>query len=358
MLKHTWQFVEVRSRGRCPFRILIEIVGNTVHLIRRENSPDETIPGVRGFGHSFPEAYTTWVTEIRMSRSHQMVVGYCLGGLNIMGRFEGDGYIQTKGESDADASVKHQGGDLVDTLGDLNVNPTPIQPRVKAKLANITGGKSIAQKNIFDMKTRSIRQIDRDILSEELPRLWIRQIENFILAFHERGLFKDIRVQNVRDKFGIWEKEHQALLERLMALLHCIMKKARQRGRFEIVFAGVGSLEVRQTLSDAGEPLSRGVKQRWAGWLRDGDEAGEAGNGGIELDDERDESERLSDLRSDSTRFLRVRVMISRPVMGNVGIAGSAWIDSVSTSPSCGVVVKLGGGGMRRSGKCGDKGQA
>lgn len=58
------------------FRILVEAVGNTVFFVRRENSPTELIPDVRGYGHSFPEAYTTWGSNVKKSESHQRIVGY------------------------------------------------------------------------------------------------------------------------------------------------------------------------------------------------------------------------------------------------------------------------------------------
>ena len=32
-----------------------------------------------------------------------------------------------------------------------------------------------------------------------IPRLWIRQITNFILAYHDRGRFKEIKIQEVRE---------------------------------------------------------------------------------------------------------------------------------------------------------------
>ncbi|PNH30211.1 hypothetical protein VD0002_g4046 [Verticillium dahliae] len=64
-----------------PFRMLVNVVGSTVHLIRREKSPNETIDDVRGYGHTFPDAYTTSDREARGSASHQRILSYCFGGL-------------------------------------------------------------------------------------------------------------------------------------------------------------------------------------------------------------------------------------------------------------------------------------
>lgn len=56
------------------FRILVEAIGDSVFFERRENSPTELIPNVRGFGHTFPEAYTSWDAEVKGSISHQRII--------------------------------------------------------------------------------------------------------------------------------------------------------------------------------------------------------------------------------------------------------------------------------------------
>jgi len=57
-----------------PFRFLVEVVGKTVFLIRRENSPKEVIADIRGYGHSFPEANTTWDADLQSSDTHQRII--------------------------------------------------------------------------------------------------------------------------------------------------------------------------------------------------------------------------------------------------------------------------------------------
>lgn len=79
-----------------PFRFLVEMVGETLFLIRRERSPREQILDVRGFGHSFPEANTTWDADCPRSETHQRIVRYQLGDLNTMIRSEADGYLAEK----------------------------------------------------------------------------------------------------------------------------------------------------------------------------------------------------------------------------------------------------------------------
>jgi hypothetical protein len=77
------------------FRLSVQAIGKTVFLIRKENDPKELIEGVRGFGHSFPDAYTSWPSEVKGSETHQRIVQYQLGGLQCLVRFECDGFLDT-----------------------------------------------------------------------------------------------------------------------------------------------------------------------------------------------------------------------------------------------------------------------
>ena len=52
------------------FRFDVEMIGDTVFLIRKENSPTELIKHVKGYGHTFPTAYTKWDDGLEKSTSH------------------------------------------------------------------------------------------------------------------------------------------------------------------------------------------------------------------------------------------------------------------------------------------------
>lgn len=192
-----------------PFRMLVEAVGDTVFLVRRENSPTELIPNIQGFGHSFPEHYTTWDQDVKGSLSHQRVMRYRFGGLQLLVRFEGDGYITRAGPSgngqSADKARSDQGtspsnavDDLLGSLERTAVSQT--KTSAGAELEVQSSGELIDQSLVFDLKTRSIKKIDQDILDEQLPRLWVRQMSKFIVAYHERGVFNKIDVIPVEDK--------------------------------------------------------------------------------------------------------------------------------------------------------------
>jgi hypothetical protein len=248
------------------FRILVEKVGETIHLIRRENSPQEKIEGVRGFGHTFPEAYTTWDSVVKRSKSHQRILAYQFGGLDLMVRFEGDGYI---GSSSLRTSSKTEKGDALTKIQSLGITESP--PDGTGDLEVTNGGESVPQGSVFDLKTRSVMAREKDHLGEQLPRLWIAQITQFVLAYHERGLFRDenIEIKNTKADIDEWQELNQPSLKRLAALLHLIIDKvhASKDGKLEIVCSNGGSLEIRKQLPDAGNALSEPVRKQWEAWL-------------------------------------------------------------------------------------------
>lgn len=228
------------------FRMLVEVVGNTVFFSRRLTSPTEKIPEVFGYGHSFPEAYTTWSKNVRGCQSHQRVMNYQLAGMNCLVRFEADGYLPDLVPQDLETernSTSEAGDTAEDLLSSMQsttiggFKPSTADEDVKPqRIEVVKKGRHIPQDGIFDLKTRSVKKIDLDILSTEIPRLWIRQIPNFVVAYHVRGKFNDIRVQDVREDLRTWEESQKPALIRFAGLLQMVVAFARsaENGRIEI----------------------------------------------------------------------------------------------------------------------------
>lgn len=251
----------VRNGDR-SFRILVELVQDAVFFIRRENSPIELIPGVYGYGHTFPEAYTCWDPDVKGSASHQRLVRYSFGGLHLVVRFEGDGYIvmtPSSSEKSQDATVN----DLIQGLvaGDISEK---LSPGTKLKVQR--SGEVVSQDLVFDLKTRSIKKKGQDTLGEELPRMWIAQISKFILAYHTSGVFDNIEVRDVHKDVEDWEKTHNEELSKLAALIHKIILEVRGRPdrKLELCHDGSGRLEIREQRPEAGNALSVETKALWA----------------------------------------------------------------------------------------------
>lgn len=253
-----------------PFRILVEKVGDTVFFTRREKSPTEKIPDVRGFGHSFPEHYTTWDPDAKGSTSHQRLLRYCFGGLRCFVRFEADGYVaedsnKTGTKMSQSPSAVATALDLLDSMNSVTIASEDTTPGGALQVQ--LGGSNVGQNQIFDLKTRSVRKKEHDTLNEELPRLWFSQLDKFILAYHTDGLFEDIRVMNVRADIERWERQEKETLLRLASLIHRIRDTVtgRPSGKLEICHTGdkAGVLQFREQLPGVGDALSAEIKSRW-----------------------------------------------------------------------------------------------
>lgn len=252
------------------FRTLVDVVGNTVFLTRRENSPTELIPDVRGFGHTFPEAYTSWEGDIKGSQSHQRILRYSFGDIKILVRIKADGYFQDKigltqqgkevEDSHATDSIDQSLASMLHAQAassptDASDKPLTVHPR----------GSRVPTAAVFDLKTRSHRKKDDDTLSEELPRLWVSQIPNFVLAFHDKGLFEDIRIQNVRREVEDWEQTNHHDLARFAALIHKVVSYARSNGgqQLELRRKDSGPLEIRESKVGQSGVLSADLESWW-----------------------------------------------------------------------------------------------
>lgn len=260
------------------FRFLVELVEGTVFFVRRENTPHELIPDVKGYGHSFPEAYTTWDLNVKGSVSHQRVLSYRFGGLGFLVRFEGDGYILAEGEDERDSHTGSSHATEGNAKGAVEwlamaldqSRVTAAAPSAVSELTVSSAGRLVDQDHIFDLKTRSIRKKQtatfEDTFADQLPRLWVSQVPKFILAYHDRGKFEDITVKDAQKDVKAWEREQARVLSRLAALIHHIigLVKSRPDGKLELRHARAGSLEVREQLADAGDALPDAVKFLWA----------------------------------------------------------------------------------------------
>ncbi|KAK4035309.1 hypothetical protein C8A01DRAFT_48458 [Parachaetomium inaequale] len=312
----------VRGQDK-TFRMLAYKIHNTVFLVRRENSPTELIPGVRGYGHTFPEANTTWEPAVKGSASHQRLIRYTFGGLEVLVRFEADGYIKPKSNppnspSPTTTTTSNQTPTLEELTTDLStttVTPSPLPtPSTTGTTLTITpAGTPIPHATLFDLKTRSIYTRDKkDHLAEELPRLWVSQIPIFILAYHTQGLFKkgDTEIRDVRGEVRVWEGKHRRDLARLAALLRWVRDVVAEVAEEEVeggvelcrrAGGGEGVLEVRRVAGDVEGVVSDAVRERWVqaglggGGKGDGEKGEEEASGDEEGGDEEGADEEWGD---------------------------------------------------------------
>jgi len=252
------------------FRFNVELIGNTVFFIRKENDPKEVIKDVRGFGHTFPEAYTTWDNDVRGSDTHQRIIQYTFGGLNCLVRFESDGYIKDVSVDGNKASDKGTAGDddLLQALQGTTIShPFKTFSKTMDRISVKRGGSPVSQSSIFDMKTRSGKYNKEINMSDISPQLWLKQIPNFIVAYHDgHGLFQDIRVQDIRKDVQAWQTENGDGIRRFAALLEMILAVVKNEHRvlLEVYCPGSDRLEIRHQHGDGMHALPMQLADRWA----------------------------------------------------------------------------------------------
>lgn len=257
------------------FRFDAEFIGDSVFFIRKENSPKETIEGLYGYGHAFPEAYTNWEADVRGSVSHQRIIQYSFGGLNFLVRSESDGYLPKSphGESPASAKVgstptkDESNTDINTLLSASSLAKVQTEPIFDDHIEIRHGGRKVLQDAIFDVKTRSITN-PIDMPGDILPRLWVNQTPNFILGYHTRGHFEDVRVQDIRQDIRDWEKENERYLGHFNSLVNFIINIARNSGSgygLEVSRKEDGPIQVRRLLDTDWHALPSDLRQKWAG---------------------------------------------------------------------------------------------
>lgn len=253
------------------FRFDVEFIGNSVFFVRKENHPKEIIEGLYGHGHTFPEAYTNWETDVKGSTSHQRVIRYTFGELTYLIRTESDGWLPERLTSEELASAK---ADACLTKGDddmASLEQAAESVSISQKTATTDdalelrhGGRKIPQKAVFDLKTRSaLRKFN---MADIIPRLWLNQTPNFLIGYHKFGLFEDIQVHAVHEQILEWEESNQRWLNPLSAVVHRIIEIAKScKGQgLEISRFGTGELLIRKLLDDEWHALPSDLHRKWA----------------------------------------------------------------------------------------------
>lgn len=232
-----------------PFQFVVETIGETVFLIRRENSLDEKIPSVVGYGHTFPRTYTRLDDSVTNADSHQRMIKYDFAGFHCIVRSEADGFLPEHVGDDMQP-------DIIQALPELN------------DLKLVSGGNVVPQEAILEIKTRSVRKqlTLEQVLDGEIGRLWVRQVMNFVLAYHSNGVFNDVQVHDVRNQVDDWEASHQDDVRLVSALLAKIVSFARKdpSRRFEVCYSVQGQLEFRHVGGEFPNALPDDMMRLWA----------------------------------------------------------------------------------------------
>jgi len=241
------------------FRFEVDVIGDTVFFVRREASPTEVIKDVRGYGHTFPDNYTTWEADTRGSVSHQRVIQYELGGLRFLVRSETDGYIRDPNSKATKKSANQSS--LEDDLATISMSNSTPSPGQKLQLKR--QGRIVPQDQIFDIKTRGQQTVFD--MEEILPRLWVNQTSKFLLAYHRFGLFDNPEVKDVRKLVVNWETQNSDLLGRLHAVIKRIVDGVRdsEKQQVEVSWDGQRPLLITEQIGEGRRALPSELCSHW-----------------------------------------------------------------------------------------------
>lgn len=267
-----FDFVVGSTRG---FEIDVEMVGSRALFVRREKQNTEIITGFRGFGINFPEEYTRWDSETKGSSSHHRIARFEFAGLTYLLRSECDGYLADKasdipnrGQSPQQIEDDHSTtSNLLNSSTLLTIGEhLPITAR---SLITRNVGHEIRQEATIEIKTRAAhRFLDMDMV---LPRLWMSQTQNLIIAYHKGNRFDDVRVKDVQNDIKTWETEHRRDLLSLHVLIRTIVDTVRssRSKKCRIKRVEAGNLQIRELGADCPNALPEDLCERLAMKMKD-----------------------------------------------------------------------------------------
>lgn len=219
-----FDFVKLNSK---TFEMDVKVIGDKAVFLRKEPNATEMINEFRGYGHTFPDEFTRWDSEVRGSSSHHRIVKYELAGWRYLVRCESDAYLVEKAGVVGEAPSPRTGStsDLASAIAGLNsgdmVTINEKRTRTGQDLVIRSRGREIGQEAVVEIKTRAEHRV-LDIESV-LPRLWISQTSNLVAGYHKGGRFEDVRVLDVRKDLDEWESRNSVNLRKLNALLRQIV---------------------------------------------------------------------------------------------------------------------------------------
>lgn len=264
-----------------PFKIEVERVGNTVFMLSRQTSPKALVENAWGCGHNFLDHYTKWDPSVKVSISHQRVLRYDFCGLQLLVRFECDGYLEDQAHAKADHSVdqstsKEQTGHRIEALTQVTDAATISEAKVgdSDELKIRRGGFSVPQESTFDVKTRAV---GADMPSTIKQRLWATQVPILIAAWHRKRKFNKIEFQKLGDDFEEWESDNEEKMACLGDLFRQIISMTEHPGNRKLcVCLQKRYLEIRK---QAGAPRSMLPPDLEARWQETAAEVENNGNG-------------------------------------------------------------------------------
>lgn len=210
----------------------------------------ETIQGFRGYGRNFEKAYTERSAGMN---GHYRIVGYNFGGMRCVVRYETDAYIRSEG-------VDALSDTLVDGLGGLSISEAE---KTASGLTVVRSGKKadVPVSSLLEIKTRAVsRVLD---MTEVLPQLWISQTPKLAVGYYSKGVFNNVKAQDMTAEILWWEAASQGDLGRLAGLLSNVICAVRRSSNRQAVVEYTGGSSLRVVAGDGKPALPDDLYAKW-----------------------------------------------------------------------------------------------
>lgn len=223
-LRKLLQFVS----GKVPksWRIDVDVIEDTMFFTRWEENQIQTITGARdsGYGHEFEKAFLSFDSDLQESSGHHRIVGYNLGGIDCLVRFEVDGYVDDGLGIDTQTSTVDELGQALSGLH-VQTSTDVFASSPAAEVKVIERGRLVDNNTILELKSRSggLR------MQEIIPQLWISQTHHLFVGRHKEGLV-DVEPErlNMEEHFPAWEDRNQEHLGTLVGLITDVKEVAKR----------------------------------------------------------------------------------------------------------------------------------
>lgn len=220
-------FTFCKGRAQDSFRVNLHLVHDTLIIERCVKSTTEFLygSGNSGFGHNFEKAVTRLPQGLENSSGHHRVLRYDFGGLKCAVRFEVDASYDdpsTLGETERQVSKAQSNGEEIASLAtafsSMAVNKTGSGP-TGGSADMIRRGAGTEQASVAELKSRKDHRSKPK--PEWLPQLWLGRTRYLITGHHEKGIFDEVHVHDLREQLEAWEKNeaNQEALQKMAVLL-------------------------------------------------------------------------------------------------------------------------------------------
>ena len=225
----------ISGRAKDSFRIDVQIIRDTLVLVRREQNWNKVLFGQTvGYGRSFENAFTTPVKGLEQSTAYHRVIQYKLGHLHCVVQFEVDASLSSSNDS-ADSNDKKALSPTKDAeslnaaLENLSIKPTTSQSKIgsKTSLKVENCGSEVPVTELAELKSGKKFKKEKNS-KDKFAQLWFGRTPFLITGEYtgKNDEFDSVSVQRAVDNFAGWEAKHQADLRKLVALLEELKRVA------------------------------------------------------------------------------------------------------------------------------------